>query len=64
VSGCKARVPDHTDWVDCGDTVLRVGLCSTHLREEVEDTIKRIRTHEAGLLQLRAYLATLTTENG
>jgi hypothetical protein len=30
---CIARVPDHTNTVDCGDPVLRCGLCAAHVAE-------------------------------
>lgn len=33
--GCRARVPDHTDYQDCGAPVLREERCQRHIYEEV-----------------------------
>ena len=61
---CRVRVPDHTDFTDCGDTVLRGGLCAFHLREEVYALQVAIKRSEERIALARKRLDELQTESG
>ena len=61
--GCKARVPDHTDTVDCGDHVLRGGRCAFHLHQEVTYLKAEIKAHEDAIEKCNKRLAELQTES-
>jgi hypothetical protein len=62
--GCKARVPDHTDFMNCGDHVLRGGRCAFHLHEEVVGLQAEIKQHEEAIATCNKRLAELQTESG
>ena len=61
---CTVRVPDHTDFVDCGDRVLRANRCAQHLHEEVASLESSIDRHEEAITRARARIEELTTESG
>jgi hypothetical protein len=62
--GCTVRVPDHTDFVDCGTRVLRSNRCAEHLAEEVKDLTAKIKKHQAIIKACKARLDELQTESG
>lgn len=61
--GCKARVADHTDTVECGDHVLRADRCAFHLHLEVQNLLLEIKKHEQAVEKCHERLAELQTES-
>jgi hypothetical protein len=62
--GCHERVADHTDTVDCGDAVLRRGLCATHLAANVSWLTAQRRKLVKQIADIDATLALLQSESG
>jgi hypothetical protein len=62
--GCTVRVPDHTDFVDCGAPVLRSNRCPEHLQMEVRSIQAEIKEHEGSIARCRKRLDELQTESG
>ena len=63
-SRCQARVPDHTDEVDCGDEVLRGGLCALHVGTEVRALSRKIVELKQAIAIHEDRIAELTAESG
>jgi hypothetical protein len=61
---CTARVPDNSDFVNCGAPVLRADRCAQHLFEEVNAILERLKAHERAIAKERIRLAELETESG
>ena len=47
VKRCIARIPDHTDMVDCGEKVFKANKCTLHYQEEINDIIETIKVHQS-----------------
>jgi hypothetical protein len=62
--GCSIRVPDNNDFVNCGRTVLRGGLCAQHLFEESIRLRNKIRELTLTIKKLQERLDELQTESG
>lgn len=62
--GCTVRVPDHTDFVDCGAPVLRSNRCPEHLHWEVGLLQSEIKEHEAAIARCKKRLDELQMESG
>lgn len=53
-NGCKTRVPDHTDFMNCGEIVHKHGYCEEHYNDACHDLmllIKKAREAEQKALQ-------------
>lgn len=61
---CHERVPDHTDMVDCGDRILRRGLCATHLAENISWLTAQRKRLAKQIEEIDKTLAFLQSESG
>ena len=61
---CTARVPDNSDFVTCGNKILRADRCAECLAIEVQEIRAELSVKRRAVKMLEGRLAQLETESG